>query len=169
LLTVGQQPLLAFRSDGTASGTALADGARRRVSGGGLVGNARTMLAFEGALFTQSARAGEARSEVTASVLSWRAGHVIGGTRRTTQEVMPTSRRGAVDFGARLSTLGVWGDDIERVITRRSVTRATSGGVAVGWIPTAHTRLSLAYEMTVVPPAQTVREHALLMRVQQGF
>lgn len=169
LLTVGQQPLLAFRSDGTASGTALADGARRRFSGGGLVGNAQTMLAFEGALFTQSARAGDERRELTASVLSGRAGHVIGGTRRTTQEVVPTSSRGAVDFGARIAALGVWGKDIERVITRRSVTHAASGGLAVGWIPTPHTRLSLAYEMTVVPPGQTVREHALLLRVQQGF
>jgi len=169
LLTVGQQPLLAFRSDGTGDGTAVADGARRRLSGGGFLGNAHTMLAFEGALFTQGARVAEARREVTAGVLAWRGAHVIGGTRRPSQEVLPSNSRGAVDLGARIAILGVWGEDIGRVITRRSVTRATSGGVAVGWIPTSLTRLSLAYEVTVVPPGRSVREHALLLRVQQGF
>ena len=102
-------------------------------------------------------------------MLAWRAGYVFGGTRRATQEVLPTTDRGALDLGARMSVLGVWGEDIGRVITRRSVTHAVSGGLAVGWIPTALTRLSLAYELTLVSPGNTVREHALLMRVQQGF
>ena len=169
LLTVGQQPLLAFRSEGTRDGTAVADGARRRISGGGLLGNAHTMLAFEGALFTQGARVADTRREVTAGVLAWRGAHVIGGTRRNSQEVLPSNSRGAIDLGARIAVLGVWGEDIGRVITRRSVTRATSGGVAVGWIPTSLTRLSLTYELTVVPPGRSVREHALFLRVQQGF
>jgi hypothetical protein len=169
LLTVGQQPLLAFRSDGTDDGTALADGARRRLSVGGLMGNSHTMLAFEGALFTQGVRVGEVRREVTAGALAWRGAHVIGGTRRASQEVLPTTSRGAMDLGARVSFLAVWGEDIGRAITRRSVTRATSGGVAVGWIPTSLTRLSMAYELTVTPPGRSVREHALLLRVQQGF
>ena len=132
LLTVGQQPLLAFRSDGADEGTALADGSRRRVSAGGFAGNAHTVLAFEGALFTQGARLGGDRREVTAGVLAWRAGYVFGGTRRATQEVLPTTDRGALDLGARMSVLGVWGEDIGRVITRRSVTHAVSGGLAVG-------------------------------------
>jgi phosphate-selective porin OprO/OprP len=169
LLTVGQQPLLGFRSDGTTEGTAVADGARRRLSAGGTMGNAHSTLAVEGALLTQDARAGEVQRTVTAGVLAWRAAHVIGGTRAATQEVLPSTPRGAVDVGARLSVLGVWGDDIGRVITRRSVTHATSGGVAVGWIPTALTRLSLAYELATVPPGRSVYEHALLVRVQQGF
>jgi phosphate-selective porin OprO/OprP len=169
LLTVGQQPLLAFRSDGTGVGTAVADGTRRRLSAGGVLGNARTMLAVEGALFSQAARIDAESRTVTAGVLSWRAGHVVGGTRSVSQEVLPTSERGAIDFGARVAVLGTWGEDIRRVITRRSVTHAASGGVAVGWIPTSLTRLSLAYELTVVPPGRTVHEHALLLRVQQGF
>jgi phosphate-selective porin OprO and OprP len=169
LLTVGQQPLLAFRSDGTAAGTAVADGTRRRLSAGGALGNARTMLALEGAVFSQAARVDADSRTVTAGVLSWRAGHVVGGTRSASQEVLPTTERGAIDIGARVSVLGVWGEDIGRVITRRSVTHAASGGVAVGWIPTSLTRLSLAYELTVVPPRHTIREHALLLRVQQGF
>lgn len=169
LLTVGQQPLLAFRSDGTDDGTAVADGGRGRLSAGGLVGNAQTLLAFEGALFTQGARVGADRRAVTAGVLTWRAGHVVGGTRRASQEVLPTSDHGAIDVGARVSMLGVWGEDIGRVITRRSVTHGASGGLAVGWIPTSLTRLSMAYELTVVSPGRVVREHALLLRVQQGF
>lgn len=179
LLTVGQQPLLAFRNDGTPTGTAVADGARRRISAGALVGDARTMLALEGALFTQGARVpgqfspGGAlagfRRDVTAGVVSWRAAHVFGGTRRPTQEVLPEAARGAVDVGVRAAALGVWGEDMAAVITRRSVTHAWSGGAALGWIPTPLTRLSLAYDLTVVRPGREVREHALLLRVQQGF
>ncbi|HMS02291.1 MAG TPA: porin [Gemmatimonadaceae bacterium] len=179
LLTVGQQPLLAFRNDGTDAGTVLADGARRRLSAGAVLGDVRTMLAFEGALFAQGARlpgrrqvgggAPELRRTVSAGVLSWRAAHLIGGERRPTQEVLPRHARGALDLGVRAATLSVWGDDIGAVITRRSITHAASGGVAIGWIPTSLTRLSLAYDVTVVRPGREVREHALLMRVQQGF
>jgi hypothetical protein len=169
LLTVGQQPLLAFRNDGTPEGTALADGERRRLSAGALLGGARTVMAFEGALFTQAARAGTVRRNLTAGVVAWRVAHVVGGTRRPTQEVVPSTSRGAFEVGVRAAALGVWGNDLRAVITRRSVTHAASGGVAVGWIPTALTRLSLAYDITRVPTEPTLREHALLLRVQQGF
>jgi hypothetical protein len=83
--------------------------------------------------------------------------------------VLPRHARGALDLGVRAATLSVWGNDIGAVITRRSITHAVSGGVAIGWIPTSLTRLSLAYDVTVVRPGREVREHALLMRVQQGF
>lgn len=179
LLTVGQQPLLAFRNDGTEAGTAVADGARRRVSAGAVGGNARTMLALEGAVYTQGARVPGARDSsasvagrrraVTAGVFSARSAHLFGGTRRPSQEVLPSSTRGALDLGVRVAVLGVWGERIGEVITRRSVTHAASGGAAVGWIPTPLTRLSLAYDITIVRPGREVREHALLLRVQQGF
>jgi phosphate-selective porin OprO/OprP len=179
LLTVGQQPLLAYRNDGTPTGTVVADGVRRRVSAGAFAGDARTLLALEGALLTQRVRipgpgapvggAPDVRRDVTSGVVAWRAAHVVGGTRRPTQEVLPDGPRGAVDLGVRLAALGVWGEDIAGVLTRRSVTHAVSGGAAVGWIPTPLTRLSLAYDVTVVRPGRAVREHALLLRVQQGF
>ncbi len=169
LLTVGQQPLLAFRNDGTPTGTALADGERRRLSAGAMAGDGRTVMALEGALFTQVARAGTQRRELTAGVVAWRMAHVVGGTRRPTQEVVPATGRGALEVGVRAAALGVWGEDLGAVITRRSVTHAASGGVAVGWIPTALTRMSLAYDITRVPTDARVREHALQLRVQQGF
>jgi phosphate-selective porin OprO/OprP len=169
LLTVGQQPLLAFRADGTESGTAVADGARRRLSLGGVAGDARTMLAMEGAWFSQRAALGGAQRTLTSGAMVWRAAHVLGGRRLASQDIVPTTSRGAIDVGVRLGTLGVWGDGIETVVTRRSVTHAVSGGVAVAWIPTALTRLSLAYDQTKVSRERGVREHLLLLRVQQGF
>jgi phosphate-selective porin OprO/OprP len=169
VLTVGQQPLLAFRSDGSEGGTAVAAGARRRWSAGGVLGNAHSMLGLEGALTQQAVRLGTSERSVHMGAATWRVAHLLGGTRRATQEVQPIAPQGAFDLGARLSVLGVWGDSLDTVITRRSVTHATSGGVALAWIPTLQTRLSLAYDLTLVSPARTVREHALLLRVQQGF
>ncbi len=169
LLTVGQQPLLAFRNDGTIASTAIADGARNRLSLGGAIGDARTMFGLEGALFTQEVRLDRVRRELTASGLSVRVAHLRGGTRRPTQEVVPAGTRGAIDVGLRLGALAAWGDDIRAVITRRSATHALSAGTAIAWIPTTLTRLSLAYDVTTVRRERGVREHLLLVRVQQGF
>jgi hypothetical protein len=127
------------------------------------------MMGIEGALTQQAVRLGAAERTVHMGAATWRVAHLVGGVRRATQEVQPTAPHGAFDVGARASVLGVWGDSLDAVITRRSVTHATSGGVAVAWIPTPRTRLSLAYDITLVPPARQVREHALLLRVQQGF
>lgn len=169
LLTVGQQPLLAFRNDGTPAGTSLADGARRRLSLGGAMGDARTMIGLEGALFSQAVRLERVRRELTASGLTVRAAHARGGTRRPTQDIVPSSRRGAIDLGVRVGVLGAWGDDIDAVITRRSATHVASAGAAVAWIPTTLTRLSLAYDLTKVRRERGIREHFLVLRVQQGF
>ena len=169
LLTIGQQPLLAFRDDGTMAGTAVADGPRQRFSAGGVLGNARSMVALEGALFTQTARRGDARRSVTAGGISWRAAHAWGGTRRPTQELLPTGPRGAFDVGVRLSTLGAWGVGIVDVITPRSVTHTISSGVAFAWSPSSHTRVSLAYDQARVRKERGAREHLVLLRVQQGF
>jgi phosphate-selective porin OprO/OprP len=172
LLTVGQQPLLSFRADGTADGTAVADGTRRRALIGGLIGNRRVVTSVEGALLTQDVRLGDPGSaprRMTAAALAWRAAYVLGGTRRPTQEIVPTGPRGAMDLGVRAGSLSAWGDALPSFITRRSVTHALSGGVAVGWVPTALTRLSLAYDITLTQPARAVREHFLLLRVQQSF
>jgi hypothetical protein len=54
------------------------------------------------------------------------------------------------------------------------------GGAAVGWLPTAYTRLAASYDHTTLgrqlPAAEArggargaVAEHALIVRVQQGF
>lgn len=172
LLTVGQQPLLSFRSDGTPGGTAVADGTRRRVLIGGLVGDRRFVTSVEGALLTQQARLGvplSATRRVTAAALVWRAAYVLRGTRRPTQEIVPAGPRGAMDIGVRAGSLSAWGDALSTLITRRSVTHALSGGVAVGWVPTALTRLSVAYDITLTQPERAVREHFLLLRVQQSF
>lgn len=168
VLTVGQQPLLAFRSDGTAGGTAVASGARRRVLVGGITGNARFVTAIEGTVFTQDVQLGT-RSQVSAGAVVWRAAYVMGGVRGPAQEITPRGLRGAVDVGVRAGALGVWGDDLSAVLTGRSLTRALSGGAAVGWVPTVLTRLSVGYDITLVTGGREIIEHLLLLRVQQGF
>ncbi len=168
LLTVGQQPLLAFRNDGTAAGTTTASGPRTRVLLGGVAGDAHFVTAIEGTVFTQQVRL-DARRQVSAGALVWRAAYVRGGTRQPTQEIRPSGPRGAIDIGIRAGGLGVWGQELATVITRRSVTHALSSGVAVAWVPTVLTRLSLGYDITLVRRGAEVREHFLLLRVQQGF
>lgn len=130
------------------------------------------VTAVEGALLTQDARLGappNAPRRMTAAALAWRAAYVLSGTRLPTQEIVPTNRRGAIDIGVRAASLSAWGNALPSLITRRSVTHAISGGAAVGWVPTALTRLSLAYDITLTQPARAVREHFLLLRVQQSF
>ncbi len=169
LLSIGQQSLLAFRNDGTSVGTTVADGTRRRVSFGGVVGDTRTMMGLEGALLSQSAALGSDRRRITSGGVAWRAAHLRGGSRRSSQEVVPSHSRGAIDFGLRVSALGVWGSEIETLLTRQSATHAVSGGLAFAWIPTTLTRISLAYDRTRIQRERGVREHLVLLRVQQGF
>jgi phosphate-selective porin OprO and OprP len=169
LLTVGQQPLVAFRSDGTVAGTVVADGMRHRLSMGGVVGDVRTMLGLEGALFSQRAALADQRRTISSGAVALRAAHVRGGARRASQDVIPTAAHGALDVGLRVGVLGVWGDALDSILTRRSATRAINAGVAVAWIPTTLTRLSIAYDQTRVRGHSGVREHLVLLRVQQGF
>lgn len=168
LLTVGQQPLLSYRDDGTAGGTAVADGARQRFLIGGLVGDRHFVTSVEGAVLAQEVRLGTPR-RMTAAALVWRAAYVLGGTRRPTQEIVPAGPRGAIDIGVRAGSLSAWGDALPTLVTRRSVTHALSGGAALAWVPTVLTRLSVAYDITLVRPERAVREHFLVVRVQQSF
>ena len=168
LLTVGQQPFLAFRDDGTANGTAVADGTRQRVLVGGLVGDHRFVTSIEGAVLAQHARLG-VPLRTTSAALVWRAAYVLGGTRRPTQEIVPSGPRGALDVGVRAGSLGAWGEALPTLITGRSGTHALSGGAALGWVPTVLTRVSLAYDYTFGRPRRAIREHFLLLRVQQSF
>jgi phosphate-selective porin OprO/OprP len=169
ILTVGQQPLTAFRNDGTREGTVVAAGARRRASIGAMVGTPRGMLALEGALLSQRGALNAVAGTVSTAGAVLRATRVWNGRLLPSQETVPASARGAVEVGVRAGTIGSWGDGAGRLLSGRSDRRAVSGGVAVGWTPAALTRISMGYDVTATGGLRTVREHALMVRVQQAF
>jgi phosphate-selective porin OprO/OprP len=169
ILTVGQQPITAFRNNGTESGTVVAAGTRRRASAGAIVGTGHSMLALEGAMLSQRGSLAGTTGLVTTMGTVLRTHRVWNGRQLPSQEVVPESARGAIEAGLRVASLGSWGDGAGRLLSARSERRATSAGVAVGWIPGALTRVSVAYDITTTDRQQRVREHALMLRVQQGF
>lgn len=169
ILTVGQQPLAAFRDNGTASGTVIAAGPRRRASVGGILGTARGMVAAEGALLRQRGVLDDVAGDVTTMGYVLRGVYVWNGRQLPTQEIVPATARGAFEAGVRAGALGVWGDGAATLLSSRSDRRSASAGVALGWTPTRLTRLSMAYDVATTDRRRRVREHALMVRVQQAF
>jgi hypothetical protein len=47
--------------------------------------------------------------------------------------------------------------------------RGLSGGVALSWLPTAATRMSVSYDLTREDRGTQRTEHAVIVRVQQSF
>lgn len=169
ILTVGQQPIAAFRNDGTSTGTVTAAGMRRRASAGTVIGTGRTMLALEGAMLSQRGSLNGRDGTVTTMGYVLRTNRVWNGRQLPSQEIVPASPRGAFEVGLRAGVLGSWGDGAGALLSTRSERRVASAGVAMAWVPGALTRLSVAYDITVTDRLRQVREHALMLRVQQAF
>ncbi len=169
ILTVGQQPIAAFRNDGTATGTVTAAGTRRRASGGAIVGTGRSTLALETAMLSQRGALNGLGGIVTTMGTVLRVNRIWNGRQFPSQEIVPASSRGAFEAGLRVGTLGSWGDGASTLLSPLSDRRVVSAGMAVGWVPGTLTRLSLAYDITASDRLRRVREHALMLRVQQSF
>jgi phosphate-selective porin OprO and OprP len=169
ILTVGQQPIAAFRNDGTAAGTVTAAGRRERVSAGAKFGSARGMVALEGAMFTQRGVLNGTAGTVTTMGYVLRTNRVWNGRQLPSQDILPASTRGAFEAGLRAGVLGLWGDGASTLLSVLSERRVVSAGVAAGWVPGTLTRISLAYDVTAADDWRRVREHALMLRVQQAF
>lgn len=169
ILTVGQQPIAAFRNDGTATGTVTAAGRRERASAGAKLGTARGMLALEGAMFTQRGVLNGTAGTVTTMGYVLRTNRVWNGRQLPSQDIIPASTRGAFEAGLRLGVLGTWGDGANTLLSALSDRRVASAGIAAGWVPGSLTRISVAYDVTTADGLRRVREHALMLRVQQAF
>lgn len=169
LLSVAQQPILSFRNDGTVEGTVRAAGTRTRASTGALVQTGTTLFSVEGALLSQRVEQGDRISTPVFLAGAVRAAHVWHGQRVGAQEVLPHSSRGAVEVGARAGVVEAQGGALPGLITRSSVTGASTAGVAVSWLPTPLTRMTVGYDITVRRASSAPHEHALLARWQQGF
>jgi phosphate-selective porin OprO/OprP len=169
ILTVGQQPIAAFRNDGTLAGTVTAAGTRRRASAGAKVGSGRSMLALEGAMLSQRGALNGVAGTVTTMGYVLRTNRVWNGRQLPSQEIIPASSRGAFEVGLRVGVLGNWGDGASTLLSALSERRVASAGAALGWVPGTLTRLSVAYDLTAADGLRRVREHALMLRVQQAF
>jgi phosphate-selective porin OprO and OprP len=169
VLSVAQHPILVFRGADGASGAVRAAGARTRLSSGAILGTRTSMLALEGALFTQRVdQAGQGYSP-TIGAGTLRVARVWNGTRSRAQDIAPRSRSGAIDVGLRGGMVGTWGDGLGVLLARGSATHAGTAGVAASWLPSPLTRLTLGYDVTTRRRSSAPREHALLARWQQGF
>lgn len=169
VLSVALQPILTFRNDETEAGTTRAAGARRRYSAGLLVGDTRSMVAVEGAWLTQSVNRAGVIGTPTIAGATVRVARVWRGQRDSEQMITPSHPRGALDAGVRAGVIGAWGEQLSTFVGRRSATHAATAGVAVSWLPTTLTRLTLAYDATARYGVAAPREHALQARWQQGF
>jgi phosphate-selective porin OprO/OprP len=179
VLTVAQQPLLVFRSEGSSAGTIRAAGARTRASAGVLAGTPSSVLAIEGAWLQQEVARDQQRHQPIIGGAMVRLARVWRGERLRSQEIVPHAGRGAVEVGARAGVVGAWGNALATLLVPGSATHASTGGMAVSWLPSALTRLTLAVDITdrrAAVPHRTdgtrgppPREHALLVRWQQGF
>ncbi|AMW05697.1 porin [Gemmatimonas phototrophica] len=168
LLSVGQQPLAVFRSDGTNEGTVIADGRRGRASVGGVAGTARLMVGAEAAQQWQRVRLSATDRLVRSAALSLRSALVLNGIRDVHQEITPRGGAGAIEVGARAGLLRLTHDVAPRLLAGGSVREARTAGVAIGWIPTVTTRLTAALDATT-PTLGGRREHVAVMRWQQAF
>jgi phosphate-selective porin OprO/OprP len=169
VLSVAQQPILTFRRADGALGTARAAGARTRLSTGALLGSRTSMMALEGALFTQRVDFAQQGYSPTVGAGTLRVARVWNGTRSRLQEIVPRNRTGAFDLGVRGGVVGTWGEGLGAIVTRGSVTHARTAGVAVSWLPSVLTRLTLGYDITTRRSSSAPHEHAVLARWQQGF
>ena len=169
LLSVAQQPIATFRADGTRAGTVRAAGTRARVSTGLLVTTSQSVAALEGAWFMQRVAYGDVIGTPTVGAGTLRVARTWNGVRQRTQEIRPTSRRGAIDLGVRAGAMRVWEPGPATLLSRGSSARVRTAGVAVSWLPTPLTRLTLAYDITTRRGSNAPTEHALLARWQQGF
>lgn len=169
ILSVSQQPLLVFRDDGSEVGTVRAAGSRTRGSAGARLASGSTVAAVEAAWLRQRVGRGGAEYAPTVGAVAGRVARAWNAERTRTQEVIPRSPRGAVEVGVRGGFIGAWGDSLPTLLSRASVTHAHTGGIAVSWLPTALTRLTMAYDITRRRQPTAPQEHALLVRWQQGF
>jgi len=168
LLSVGQLPLVAFRNDGSAAGTVVANGARGRASAGAVAGNARVMAGLEAVEQWQEVQLASSSTQLRSTALSLRSAVVFNGARDVNQEITPRSVRGAIELGARIGLLQFRHDPAIGVLVTGAVREAHTGGMAVSWIPTSSTRLSASVDVTA-PSFGGRHEHVAVVRWQQAF
>lgn len=168
LLTIGQRPAFAYRASGP--DLVSADGDRWRADvglqriGGRVAWHIEVVETEEGMRWHQIERLAVKHHGVGAA---WSI--VRGGRRASNSVITPTAARGALEWGLRAGLVQV--DDVGRDLLAEpgSAARARGAGVAVAWLPSAATRMSVSYDQTRLDRGHQHTEHAVMLRVQQMF
>lgn len=179
--TVGQQSFFAYRSNGQAAGTAIADGRRTRLSPQGWLYFRGLGLTGEHVSATHRVRRESEVAELTHRAWQGTATLLLTGEDAAYTGVRPRAvfdpaRRtwGAVELAARASRLEVDEDAFPTFADpARSASSARHWGVGVNWYLNRNVRLSADYDRTTFGAAGDAPrrdpEQGILTRVQLSF
>ncbi|MFN8878378.1 MAG: porin [Gemmatimonadota bacterium] len=168
LLTVGQRPIFAYATDGP--DPAVASGRRWRAAAGVEHVSRRDAWHVEaiGAEDgVRNAAFGQASLLHGGFGAAW--SRVWRGTRAGDYTIVPADARGAIEAGLRGGGVWVDRDALGRFAAPGSSGRAIGLGAALSWLPAVTTRLALSYDVTIEDRGANRIEHAIILRVQQGF
>ena len=187
LLTVGQQPVVTFARGAVPDSVARADGRHARYALGALAFTRRAAGGAEVVMFSQRALRGGWSGTLPAAAWSVRASRVWRGARSSAYDIVAdsTARRGVVELGFRLGGVLVGERAVHELaasVAGAPAVRTAGGGVAFRWLPGPRTHLALSYDYTAIRRARigastaapgafagSTAEHALVVRLQQGF
>ena len=168
LLTPGQRALFAYATSGP--DPVVADGRRGRAAAG-LEHVARrdawhveVIAAEDGVRRVATGHAALVHGGASAA---W--SRVWRGVRAADYVVTPSHARGAIEAGGRLGAAWVDPDALRRFGAAGASGRGLSTGAALSWLPTTATRLTVGYDLTREDRGAQRTEHAIVLRVQQGF
>ena len=178
--TAGQQTLFSYRSDGTAAGTAVAEGLRRRVVPQGYFYSGSLGLLWEYAASRQRVRLGDSLATLTHRAWQVAGSVVLTGERASYRGVTPrhpfdadANTWGAVELAARYGELLL---DRDAFPTFADPAKSAAGGrswaVGVNWYLARGVRLEANYERTSFADAGAGPrrpEHFLVTRMQVGI
>jgi phosphate-selective porin OprO/OprP len=179
--SAGQQTFFRYLLDGTAAGTTVADGNRRRVSAQGYYYAGRFGLLAEHVMSSQEVRRGlvgtDARTSSWQVAPSW----VLTGERSTYRSVSPrtpwdrsTGSWGAFELTARYNELSV-DDELFPMFANPSVAARRARGAAIGlnWFMNRNVKVVFNYEETHftggAPQGNRRPERDVLSRIQLSF
>lgn len=178
--TAGQTTFFAHRNDGTAAGTTVAAGSRRRVAPQATFYRGPFGFLAEYVRSKQEVRRGAARGDVSNTAWQGAASWVFGGTAsdRGVSPEHPFAGRGsgpgAFEVAARYSAIDV-GDEAFPVFSNpdTAARRARGLGVGVNWWANRNARVMLSYESTRFDGGATIGnrpdERVLVTRFQVSF
>lgn len=168
LLTVGQRPIFAYAADTT--DPVEADGRRWRAAAGMEYVSRRDAWHLELVAAEDGVRrvaTGRTALRHGGAATAW--SRVWRGTRAADYTITPADARGAFEAGVRFGAVWIDPDALARFAAPGSSGRAIGTGAALSWLPSASTRVSASYDVTVEDRGGRRVEHAVFVRVQQSF
>jgi phosphate-selective porin OprO/OprP len=178
--TPGQQVLFAYRSDGTAAGTVVADGLRQRLVPQAFLYSGPVGLLWEYAVSRQHVRLGPSEAALTQRAWQLAGSVVMTGEPASYRGVTPrhpfdpdSATWGALELALRYGEVLLDSAAFPTYANPATAAAAArSWGVSVNWYLARGVRLSATYERTgfdAVGAGARPPEHFLVTRVQMGF